>query len=78
MQHVQNFAARMISRARKFDHISPVHRELWWLPVTQQLYLRDAVFAFKCMTGCVLDYLTYKLVARGLVSGHVTRNSQQF
>ena len=32
MQHVQNFAARIISGARKFDHISPVHRELSWLP----------------------------------------------
>ena len=31
---IQNFAARIISGARKFDHISPVHRELWWLPVT--------------------------------------------
>ena len=62
MQHVQNFAARIFSGARKFDHISPVHRELCWLPVTQQLYLRDAVFAFKCMTGCVPDYLKSKLV----------------
>ena len=41
-------------------------------------YLGDAVFAVKCMTGCVLDYLTYKLVTRGLVSGQVTHNSQQF
>ena len=32
MQHVQNFAARIISGARKFDHISPVHRELCWFP----------------------------------------------
>ena len=39
--------------------------------------LRDAVFAFKCMTGCVPDYLTSKLVDWGQVSGCMTRNSQQ-
>ena len=77
LQHVQNFAARITSGARKFGHISPVLRELCWLPVRQQLYLRDTVFAFKCMTGCVPDYLTSKLVTRGQVSGRVTRNSQQ-
>ena len=58
------------------DHISPVLPELCWLPVRQQLYLGDAVFAFKCMYPN-RDYLTYKLVTRGQVSGRVTRNSQQ-
>ena len=52
-------------------------RDLRWLTVTQQLYLRDAVFTFKCMTACPLDYLRSKLVTRGQASGRVTRNSQQ-
>ena len=77
LQHVQNFAARIISGKRKFDHITPVLRDLRWLTVTQQLYLRDAVFTFKCMTGCAPDYLRSKLVTRGQASGRVTRNSQQ-
>ena len=77
LQHVQNLATRIINGERKFDHISPVLRDLCWLPVGQQLYLRDAVFAFKCMTGCVPDYLTSKLVTRGQVSGRVICNSQQ-
>ena len=77
LQHVQNFAAKIISGKRKFDHITPVLRDLRWLTVTQQLYLRDAVFTFKCMTGCAPDYLRSKLVTRGQASGRVTRNSQQ-
>ena len=32
LQRVQNTAARLISRTRKFDHISPVLIELHWLP----------------------------------------------
>ena len=76
LQHVQNFAARIISGKRKFDHITPVLRDLQWLSVRQQLYLGDAVFAFKCMTGCAPDYLRSKLVTRGQVCCRVTRNSQ--
>ena len=77
LQHVQNFAARIISGTRKFDHITPALLDLRWLPVRQQLYLRDAVFGFKCMTGCATDYLRSKLVTRDQASGHVTPNSQQ-
>ena len=44
LQHVQNFAARIVRGKRKFDHITSVLRDLSWLSVRQQLYLRDAVF----------------------------------
>ena len=77
LQHVQNFAARIISGKRKFDHITPVLQDLRWLSVRQQLYLRDAVFTLKFMTGCAPDYLRSNLVTRGQASGRVTRNSQQ-
>ena len=73
LQHVQNFAARIISGKRKFDHITPAQRDLRRLFVRQQLYLRDAVFAFKGMTGRAPDYLRSKLVTRGQASGCVTR-----
>ena len=33
LQAVQNAAARLIIGARRRDHISPVHRQLHWLPV---------------------------------------------
>ena len=69
--------ARVISGKRKFDHITPVLQALRWLSVRQQLYLRDAVFTFRYMTGCAPDYLRSNLVTRGQASGRVTRNSQQ-
>ena len=74
---MQNFAARIISGRRKFDHITPALRDLGWLSVRQQLYLRDAVFAFKGMTACSPDYLRSKLVTSGQASGRVMRNSGQ-
>ena len=77
LQLVQNFAARIISGTYKFEHITPSLKNLRWLPVKKQLYLRDAVFAFKCMTGCAPTYLTSQFVKRQQISSRTTRNSQQ-
>ena len=37
LQVIQNAAARVLTGARKFDHITPVHRELHWLAVAARL-----------------------------------------
>ena len=58
LQSVQNFASRIVTGARKFDHVTPILKELEWLLVSTQLYYRSATLAFKCMTGCTPDYLT--------------------
>ena len=47
LQGVQNFAARIVSGTRKFDHVSPALKDLRWIPVKSHLYLRDAILAFK-------------------------------
>ena len=80
LQLVQNFAARIISGTYtlyKFEHVTPSLKNLRWLPVKKQLYLQDAVFAFKCMMGCTPTYLTSQFVKRQQISSRTTRNSQQ-
>jgi hypothetical protein len=74
---VQNFAARIVSGRRKFDHITSVLKELRWLPVKTQLYYRDATLAFKCLMGCAPSYLASQFITRGDVTGPKTRNSQK-
>ena len=76
LQAVQNFACRIVSGARKYDHITPIRKELNWLPVANQLYYRSAIMAFKCMTGHAPEYLSSKFLKRAEVSGRSTRNSQ--
>ena len=76
LQAVQNFACHIVSGACKYDHISPIHKELNWLPVANQLYHRSATMAFKCMTGNAPEYLSSKFLIRAEVSGRSTRNSQ--
>ena len=76
LQLVQNFAARIITGTRKFDHITPALKDLRWLPIKQHLYLRDAVLAFKCMTGCAPRYLSDQFTTRNKITKRATRNCQ--
>jgi len=77
LQSVQNFGCRVVSGARKFDHVTPILKELEWLPVSSQLYYRSTTLAFKCMTGCAPDYLTSIFIKRADISTRTTRSSQQ-
>lgn len=56
IQAVQNFACRIITRTRKFDHITPALREQNWLPMKQQLFIRDAVMMFRCINNLAPPY----------------------
>ena len=38
VHEAQNFACRIISGVKKFDHITPVLRAMQWLPIRQQLF----------------------------------------
>ena len=77
LQGVQNFAARIVSGTRKFDHVSPALKDLRWIPVKSHLFLRDAILAFKSMTGQVPNYLSSNFISRGNISGQTTRSSSQ-
>ena len=72
----KNFACRIVSGARKNDHITPIRIELNWLPVVNQLYYHSPTMAFKCMAGHAPEYLSSKFLRRGEVSDPSTRNSQ--
>lgn len=57
LQSVQNAAARMITSARRRDHITPILRQLHWLPVRQRVDFKIAVLVFQCLTGHAPAYL---------------------
>ena len=50
-------------------------KKLKMVPVKSHLYFRDAVMAFKCMTGVSPEYLSNKFIPRGSISGRATCNS---
>ena len=72
LQGVQNFAARIVFGTRKFDHVSPALKDLRWIPLKSHLYLREAILAFKSMTGQVPNYLSSNFISRGNISGSIS------
>ena len=78
LQCVQNFAARIVTGMGKFERITPILKDLRWLPVTMQLHIRDAVMTFKCVNGLAPSYLCEKLNKRQQISGCITRQSNDF
>ena len=75
-QAVQNFACRIVSGAKKYDHITPLLKELKWLPIKKQLHLRKAILVFRCMNGMAPGHLAVRFVKRFSNSGRQTRSSQ--
>ena len=43
LQRIQNKAARLITRTRQRDHITPVLRALHWLPVCHRIEFKGTV-----------------------------------
>ena len=59
LQAVQNAAARVVTGARKFDHITPVLRDLHWLPVRQRIKYKLAMTVLNaCMDWRQLTWST--------------------
>jgi Reverse transcriptase (RNA-dependent DNA polymerase) len=69
LQSVQNAAARLITRTRKFDHITPVLRDLHWLPVRQRIEFKIATLVYKCLHGLAPSYLSDDCVLVSEISG---------
>ncbi|CAB4018297.1 Hypothetical predicted protein, partial [Paramuricea clavata] len=74
LQLVQNFACRIITNIGKFDHISPGLRELNWLPVKEQLLLREAIMMYKCVNELVPHYLSDLFTKRSDIHQRDTRS----
>ena len=57
LQYLQNTAARVVTQTRKFDHITPVLKQLHWLKVPFRIQFKICVFMFKCLHNMAPKYL---------------------
>ena len=53
-----NSAARLVMKKRKHDHITPVLRDLHWLPVKFRWQFKLAVLAYRHFEGTLPSYLS--------------------
>ena len=57
LQSVLNAAARLICRARKYDNVTPLLRDLHWLRVPERITYRLSVLVYRCQHGQAPSYL---------------------
>ena len=54
---LQNGAARLVLRTRSSEHITPVIRQLHWLPIKQLIAYKILLLTYKAMNGMAPKYI---------------------
>ena len=57
LQRCQKMVERVVARARKCDHITPVLMQLYWLPVFDRVHLKVLLQVYKAFHGLAPSYL---------------------
>ena len=58
LQRVQNCAARVISKTKRKEHITPILFSLHWLPISMRIRFKTLMLCFKCLNGLGPKYLS--------------------
>jgi hypothetical protein len=57
LQCIQNTAARIITKTRKFESITPVLISLNWLPVAERIEFKILLLTYKALNGLAPPYI---------------------
>ena len=58
LQHIQNTAARVVTLSRKSCHITPILKELHWLPVSQRIVFKLMLIVYKSFNNIASIYIS--------------------
>ena len=58
LQLVQNCVARLIMCRNKYDHITPILKELHWIPVQQRIIFRILLIIYKALDDLAPIYIS--------------------
>jgi len=61
LQSVLNAAARLVYSSRRYDHVTPLLRELHWLRMSRRIDYKLAVLVYRCLNGLAPSYLANDL-----------------
>ena len=56
LQRVQNIAAKIITKKLKHDHVTPILKELHWLPVKERITYKICLTCYKCLHDLSPNY----------------------
>ena len=57
LQRIQNAAVCLVFNLTKFSHVTPLFRDLHWLPVVARIRFKVMVLAYKAVDGTAPAYL---------------------
>ena len=57
LQRIQNIAARIVTRTRRDAHITPILKQLHWLPVKGRILFKILLLTYSCVNGLAPKYL---------------------
>ncbi len=58
LQMVQNAAVRVLTRTRKYDHISTIMSTMHWLPIKHRIDFKILLITYKALNGLAPQYLS--------------------
>ena len=76
LQRVQNTCARLICNLPKFAHVTPLLRELHWLPIRQRMEFKMLMIVYKALNGQAPSYIIELLNFKFQTHGHNLRSTQ--
>ena len=62
LQLIQNAAARVLTRTKRSEHITPVLKSLHWLPVSYRIDFKVLLLVYKSLNGLGPEYMNDILV----------------
>ena len=64
LQRLQNRAARLVTRSKAAMHITPIRKDLHWLPIQERINYKIIVTVYKCIHRLAPNYLSSILTTR--------------
>ena len=58
LQRIQNQAARIITKTSIKEHVTPIFKQLHWLPVSARIEFKIATLCHKCLNSNAPSYLS--------------------
>ena len=65
LQLVQNNAAKMVTKTKKYDHVTPLLHKLHWLPTLWRIDYKILVLCFKALKNLAPVYISMTLTFQG-------------
>ena len=64
LERLQNTAARIVTKTKRHEHITPILQNLHWLPIKYRLLFKILLLAYKCVHNLAPSYLSELLTVR--------------